>query len=144
MGVEYIQEFEWKIEGDNFKEFMALSTQKIGGTEYKGPSFECICSNHENGKEEKILIRPQIYRIVNSFPQYSSVGMSIESVPSGQGIDFWWSASVKEVGYYSGREYAVFNKEEDEYESVRAFKNKKLNKIDGFTLMIYVRTGGSS
>merc|ERR1712228_359547 len=104
--VEYIQEFKWKIEGDDFKEFMELSPQQIGGTEYKGPSFECNCSNHETGKEEKVLIRPQIYRIDTSFPQHCSVGMTIESVPSGQGVDFWWSSSVKEVGYYSGREYA--------------------------------------
>merc|ERR1712228_181280 len=49
--VEYIQEFEWKIEGDDFKEFMALNVQssRDNYTNYKGPPYEVKCVEHGTG-----------------------------------------------------------------------------------------------
>merc|ERR1712228_836023 len=138
---EYIQEFEWKIVGADFKEFMALDVQSSQDnyTNYKGPSYEVKCVEHGTGNEQNILIRPSIIRSHPSLPQYCSIGINIESIPSETSVDFWWSVSVKEVSYSPGREISALGVREGGFEGMRAFKNKKLKKVKSLTLKLYIR-----
>jgi len=136
--VKWTQQFDWKIEGDEFKEFMALSAQSRDSSECVGPQFMCRCHGNDQ-KEQQMLFEPTINRIDYSFPDYCNFGLTVVSLSSNQPAFFSWSAGVKEVKWAATSESLKLGAVEGDYEQFLAFENEKLKNVDEITVSIYVR-----
>ncbi len=137
--IEYTQEYEWKIESEDFKDFMQLSVQSINGTQFEGPQFEFRKSDTNTHKSMTFI--PIITRVYPSLVENCAIGIEIQSVNNknhnsfdSRPLSFCWSFGVKELQYSHGCESEVSDAQniEDDYDGNIAFENERLNDLDCF------------
>eukprot|EP01083_Nonionella_stella_P232356 819790_1 len=130
VNVNFIQEFEWKIEGELFDKFMHLSRN---WTELEGNAFHLV-----NSDGVEMTIVPYILREDPVSPSHCGVGIVVQSVTE-DAMSLYWSFAAKEIKYVCDADIYVPNVTGGTYDGMRAFKNDCLNDLDCLTLTLYVR-----